>query len=109
MSEQLEWNEDTAWRVLHRSAVCLGLCSYILLTSHPAQAVESEDVPRPAEPTTSEIAVAARKKPTAAQNIAGADLVDKLDATPDADDKAAVVDVGDGQDILPQSKGKWAV
>src|SRR5438067_1122211 len=101
MWKQLEWNAANAWRAGMLRALCVCTCSYILLSTTAILAVETEASPRTAEPATAQTAVGERKKLPLPGDVIGADLAEKADATPDADDKASVVDIGDAQDILP--------
>jgi len=81
----------------------------LVFVSNSIWSVEVDDAP-PAQPTAAETAVVTpRRKSTEAPRDIGADLVEKVEARPDVDDKASVIDLGDGQDFFPKSKGAWSV
>jgi hypothetical protein len=107
MPEELEWKTSRRGQARKCVAIMLAGCALVCL-SRSLFAVEADDAP-PAQSTAAETAVVTpRKKTLDTPRDFGADLVEKIEAQANVDDKAAVVDVAE-HDLLPQSKGKWTI
>ena len=108
MPEELEWKAGARGSARKINAWMSAAC-VLVFVSCSILAVEIDDAP-PAQPITAATAVVTpRRKSADSPRDIGADLVEKVEARPDVDDKASVIDMGDGQDFFPKSKGAWAV